>query len=455
MAGTNPRAARIAALIQRVIASSMEAQLHDKRLTNVTITEVRVTNDLQIAKVYWTQLGREGHEQGERRRAQQALNQAKGRLRSLVGTKAGLRLTPQLEFVFDEVPGEAHEIEDILAIARKRDEELAKARETAQYAGEADPYKHPEEDDDDDLTSKSKIGMMTKKPEHSGLLVIDKPQGVTSHDVVAAVRGALHMKRVGHAGTLDPMATGVLVVGFGNATRLLNYIVDHNKTYEATIRLGQRTTTDDAEGELLPAGERAVNFPSRQAVEQLITERFTGRIEQVPNVYSAIKVNGQRAYDLAREGKDVELKARPVTIEEFNVRQARYGYTHSDRAGTELAGAVVAERAGDGWIADTAPHEDMQPVMELDVTVTCSAGTYIRALARDLGEELGLGGHLTMLRRTRVGRFSVNMPNVMSAHAESKTFTNREGMEVTRNRAVLDDADHALDHAPWPARRLP
>ena len=247
------------------------------------------------------------------------------------------------------------------------------------------------------MTSKSKIGMMTKKPEHSGLLVIDKPQGVTSHDVVAAVRGALHMKRVGHAGTLDPMATGVLVVGFGDATRLLNYIVDHNKTYEATIRLGQRTTTDDAEGELLPAGERAVNFP--------------------------------------------------VTIEEFNVRQARYGYTHSDRAGTELAGAVVAERAGDGWIADTAPYEDMQPVMELDVTVTCSAGTYIRALARDLGEELGLGGHLTMLRRTRVGRFSVNMPNVMSAHAESKTFTNREGMEVTRNRAVLDDADHALDHA--------
>lgn len=104
------------------------------------------------------------------------------------------------------------------------------------------------------MTSKSKIGMMTKKPEHSGLLVIDKPQGVTSHDVVAAVRGALHMKRVGHAGTLDPMATGVLVVGFGNATRLLNYIVDHNKTYEATIRLGQRTTTDDAEGKLLPAG---------------------------------------------------------------------------------------------------------------------------------------------------------------------------------------------------------
>jgi ribosome-binding factor A len=151
MAGTNPRAARIAALIQRVIASSMEAQLHDKRLSNVTITEVRVTNDLQIAKIYWTQLGHEGREQGERRRAQQALNQAKGRLRSLVGSKAGLRLTPQLEFIFDEVPGEAHEIEDILAIARKRDEELAKARETAQYAGDADPYKHDEPNDDNDF----------------------------------------------------------------------------------------------------------------------------------------------------------------------------------------------------------------------------------------------------------------------------------------------------------------
>ena len=149
MAGTNPRAARIAALIQRVIASSMERTLHDKRLDSVTITEVRVTNDLQIAKVYWTQLGHAGKEQGERRRAQQALDQAKGRLRSLVGTKAGLRLTPQLQFIFDEVPGEATEIEDILAVARKRDEELARARETAQYAGDADPYKHPEERDED------------------------------------------------------------------------------------------------------------------------------------------------------------------------------------------------------------------------------------------------------------------------------------------------------------------
>ena len=139
MAGTNPRAARIAALIQRVVASSIERELHDKRLASITVTEVRVTNDLQIAKVYWTQLGHEGHEEGERKRAQQALDQA----------KAGLRLTPQLQFVFDEVPGEAHEIEDILAVAKKRDEELARARATAQYAGDADPYKHDDEPSDD------------------------------------------------------------------------------------------------------------------------------------------------------------------------------------------------------------------------------------------------------------------------------------------------------------------
>lgn len=145
--GSNPRAVRIAALIQRVIASSLESQLHDKRLNGVTITEVRVTNDLQIAKVYWTQLGREGREQGERKRAQQALRQASGRLRSLVGARAGLRLTPTLRFIYDEVPAEANEIEDVLTAARHRDEEIAKARATAQYAGDPDPYRH---DDDED-----------------------------------------------------------------------------------------------------------------------------------------------------------------------------------------------------------------------------------------------------------------------------------------------------------------
>lgn len=145
MQGTNSRAARIAALIQRVIASNMESTLHDKRLKNVTITDVKVTNDLQLAKIYWTTLSRDGHEEGERKRAKEALNQAKGRLRTMVGAKAGLRLTPQLQFIFDEVPGEAHEIEDILSLARKRDEELARMRANSAYAGDADPYRHDDE----------------------------------------------------------------------------------------------------------------------------------------------------------------------------------------------------------------------------------------------------------------------------------------------------------------------
>lgn len=295
---------------------------------------------------------------------------------------------------------------------------------------------------------------MTKKPEHSGLLVIDKPQGVTSHDIVAAVRGALHMKRVGHAGTLDPMATGVLVVGFGNATRLLNYIVEHDKTYQATIRLGQRTTTDDADGEIIDGESHPYDFPSRSTVEQTIARYFTGRIEQVPNSYSAIKINGQRAYDLAREGKDVALKARPVTIHEFTVNDVRYGNTLAETAGAPLENVVRPDHeeswhAGEPTVGSDGIQEqgNEQPVMELDVTVICSAGTYIRALARDLGERLGLGGHLTMLRRTRIGRFAVDGANVMTAHTQLKTFTNREGVEVTRNRAVLDDADHAIDHA--------
>lgn len=150
MQGTNPRAARIAALIQRVIASNMESTLHDKRLKNVTITDVKVTNDLQLAKVYWTTISHTGNDEGERKRAQTALNQARGRLRTMVGAKAGLRLTPQLQFIFDEVPGEAHEIDDIIVAARRRDEELARMRANAQYAGEADPYKHDDEDETED-----------------------------------------------------------------------------------------------------------------------------------------------------------------------------------------------------------------------------------------------------------------------------------------------------------------
>ena len=248
----------------------------------------------------------------------------------------------------------------------------------------------------------------------SGLLIIDKPQGVTSHDLVAAVRGALHMRKVGHAGTLDPMATGVLVVGFGNATRLLNIIVEHSKTYSATVRFGQRTTTDDADGEIMP-GEPGAPLPDLGAVREAVAQSFTGRIEQVPNAYSAIKVNGRRAYDLARAGAEVELKAREVTIRRFDVLD-----TH------------------------TATAADGTPVLDVNVEVECSAGTYIRALARDLGDLFGCGAHLTRLRREAVGAFRADDPRAVHAHVESRTFTNREGATVTRNRAVLDETGHAL-----------
>lgn len=274
----------------------------------------------------------------------------------------------------------------------------------------------------------------------SGILVVDKPQGVTSHDVVAAVRHALRMKRVGHAGTLDPMATGVLVIGFGHATRLLNYIVGTDKTYLATIRLGQATTTDDAEGEpITPENARTVGEQVVQLtcddIERNINEHLIGSVEQVPSTFSAIKINGKRAYDLARDGEAVTLKARAVTISEFSVLDVRPTTVHVSQPISETSSEQGIERSA-------------LPVVDVDVRVTCSSGTYIRALARDLGRLLGVGGHLTMLRRTRVGRFDVDGVNVMTAHAESRTFTNHDGEQITRNRAVLDgDGDAAAAQA--------
>ena len=299
-----------------------------------------------------------------------------------------------------------------------------------------------------------------------GLLLIDKPQGVTSFDAVAAVRGALRTKKVGHAGTLDPMATGLLVVGFGHATRLLQYIVEHDKTYEATIRLGGRTDTDDAEGEAVEPGEAPVVWPGacdwRALVERTLRERFTGDIEQVPNTFSAIKINGRRAYDLAREGKDVELKARPVHVSEFTVLDARAGFIPARAVG------ATAEPTDIGRFDPAGYDGDMTPVLDLDVRVGCSSGTYVRALARDLGDALGMGGYLTRLRRTRVGRFALSddasalastiappastdetsenqtdgasdgtRVRAIGARTETKTYVDREGRTVTRGRCVL------------------
>ncbi|NNC13275.1 tRNA pseudouridine(55) synthase TruB [Planctomonas sp. JC2975] len=211
----------------------------------------------------------------------------------------------------------------------------------------------------------------------NGILVVDKPGEWTSHDVVARVRRLAGTRKVGHAGTLDPMATGVLILGLGPSTRLLTYIVGADKEYLATVRLGASTTTDDAEGENLgwaPAARVRAITPDRLAAA---VAHLTGEIDQVPSSVSAIKVDGKRAYAKVRVGEQVELKARPVTVSEFEVLDTREA-----SVGDALA-------------------------LDVDVRVVCSSGTYVRALARDLGVALLTGGHLTALRRTRVGPFAV------------------------------------------------
>jgi tRNA pseudouridine55 synthase len=216
-----------------------------------------------------------------------------------------------------------------------------------------------------------------------GLVIVDKPGGLTSHDVVARIRRLAGTRRVGHAGTLDPMATGVLVVGVEKATRLLGYLTLTEKRYDATIRLGQSTSTDDAEGELTKIA--SAKDVSPETINKAIAE-LTGEIQQVPPAVSAIKVDGQRAYKLTRAGAAPELKSRPVTVYEFTVTDIR--------------------PAGDGDLT------------EVDATVRCSSGTYIRALARDLGDKLGTGGHLTALRRTRVGGYGLDTAKTLDQLAE-------------------------------------
>lgn len=207
-----------------------------------------------------------------------------------------------------------------------------------------------------------------------GILLVDKPQGHTSHDAVARVRRLAGTRKVGHAGTLDPMATGLLVLGIRSSTRLLTFVVGLDKEYTATIRLGQATSTDDAEGDIIRSAEPSVVADVTDEAIVTAIAPLTGDIEQVPSTVSAIKVGGKRAYALAREGIDVELKSRAVTVSAFD---------------------VLDIRRQDGFI-------------DVDVRVVCSSGTYIRALARDLGLALSVGGHLTALRRTRIGPFLIS-----------------------------------------------
>lgn len=222
-----------------------------------------------------------------------------------------------------------------------------------------------------------------------GLVIVDKPAGFTSHDVVAKMRGIARTRRVGHAGTLDPMATGVLVLGVQKATKLLGHLALTEKEYLGTIRLGQNTVTDDAEGEITSSTE--ASGIAREAIDAGVAG-LTGAIMQVPSKVSAIKIDGKRSYARVRGGEEFDIPARPVTVSQFTVHDVR-----------------------------EAVADDGTPVTDLVVSVVCSSGTYIRALARDLGAGLGVGGHLTALRRTRVGPYKLDAARTLDQHQEELT----------------------------------
>ncbi|WP_347354427.1 tRNA pseudouridine(55) synthase TruB [Intrasporangium sp.] len=249
-----------------------------------------------------------------------------------------------------------------------------------------------------------------------GLLVVDKPAGWTSHDVVARTRRVVGTRRVGHAGTLDPMATGVLVLGVGRATRLLTFLTGCDKAYTATVRLGQSTVTDDAEGEVVDSP----GVSDRAGVEAALpgaVARLTGTIEQVPSAVSAVKVDGVRSYARVRSGAAVELAARTVTVSRFEV----------------LRTTPAQATAEDGRTL---------PVLDVAVAVEVSSGTYVRALARDLGRDLGVGAHLTALRRTRVGAFTIAAATPLPALVE------RGAREGVRGIPLLSPAEAARRQLP-------
>lgn len=238
-----------------------------------------------------------------------------------------------------------------------------------------------------------------------GLALIDKPEGHTSHDVVARVRRMANTRRVGHAGTLDPMATGLLILGVEQATKLLTFLVGEDKTYEATIRLGAATVTDDREGEVISTAD-ASGISDAEIAEAILP--LTGEIMQVPSSVSAIKVDGERAYAKVRGGDEVKLAARPVTVSRFEVRSI-------------LRQGVF---------------------VDIEAVIDCSSGTYIRALARDLGSALGVGGHLTALRRTRIGSYLVEEAKTLE---ETLEITSMEDAARNQFDSIDLDAQQATD----------
>ncbi|MCX5046562.1 tRNA pseudouridine(55) synthase TruB [Aldersonia sp. NBC_00410] len=249
----------------------------------------------------------------------------------------------------------------------------------------------------------------------AGLLIVDKDGGMTSHDVVARCRKLMRTRKIGHAGTLDPMATGVLVLGVERATKMLGLLALTTKEYTATIRLGVSTTTDDAEGEELTRADASGCTDAEIAAGIAV---LTGEIAQVPATVSAIKVDGKRAYARHREGEQVELAARPVTVSRFE---------------------VLARR-------------DVESCVDLDVVVECSSGTYVRALARDLGAGLGVGGHLTALRRTRVGPFTLDHARTLDELADDPrvSLDIDEVARIAFPHRTIDDAEaENLRHGRW------
>ena len=262
------------------------------------------------------------------------------------------------------------------------------------------------------LIKNQRVAKKKTKVVDSGLLLVDKPAGFTSHDVVAKSRKALGTKKIGHAGTLDPMATGLLVLGVNSGTKLLTFIVGADKTYQATIRFGSSTTTDDAEGEVTSKADPALLQQISKAQIENAIEHFTGVIQQVPSQVSAIKVNGKRAYDLVRAGEEVELKSREVVVSRFQIT-------------SEIS------------IADD--------FIDFDVEVACSSGTYIRALARDIGNLLGIGGHLTALRRTRIGNWNADQALSLEAINESSILISMTEAASSVLPVVEIDAKAAQD----------
>jgi tRNA pseudouridine55 synthase len=267
-----------------------------------------------------------------------------------------------------------------------------------------------------------------------GFLVVDKAGGMTSHDVVAVGRKALGTRKVGHAGTLDPMATGILVLGFGNGTRLLQYITDGDKSYLATIVLGASTVTDDKEGEVLTSADASqVN----DADIEKILKAMIGTIAQRPSSVSAVKVGGERAYDRVRAGESFELDARNVTITQLDILAVRH----------------------------------LDATTEVDIEVTCSAGTFIRAIARDLGEALKVGGHLSALRRTRVAGFTesdavsfedlkdqkfspLNLADVARTTFSVRELTLEEVKELSFGRSLSENGHTSITAAMSPDNQL-